>query len=38
MFCYKCGFEVTDGLDFCPNCGTPTNETNTVKVNKPSQD
>ena len=24
MFCKNCGQEINDGVQFCPNCGTPT--------------
>ena len=38
MFCKKCGTEVPDGVNFCPNCGynvsdiTQTNDANSVSL------
>lgn len=41
MFCYKCGADVPDGSQFCPNCGnafTAENDVKTQEVNQNSQE
>jgi len=32
MFCAKCGEEIVDGTQFCPNCGNKTGNTIEKKV------
>lgn len=31
MFCRKCGSNLPDGTNFCPNCGAQTNEPTPVQ-------
>ncbi len=35
-YCANCGHELSDEMDFCPNCGTSSNGENNVKVDEDS--
>lgn len=34
MFCKKCGQEIEGGVQFCPNCGNPSSESQELTLKK----
>ena len=37
-FCSHCGTQLTDGANFCPNCGNATSNQKIVYIQTPQQD